>query len=317
MNKKLKQLINDFLGYLEIEKGHSKRTLIDYGHYLNRFLTFAGDIPPRQITLPLVKKYRLHLNRLSPPLKKITQTYHIIALRSLLKYLAKQDIKTLAAEKIELPKNIPREVSFLETSEIEQIINTISATDNLQDLRNRAILKTLFSTGLRVSELVNLRKKQINLKRGEFSVRGKGNKLRLVFLSDKTKEALKKYLTARTDNNEYVFISHRYQKKESTGSLPKDISKKPRPLTARSVQRIIAKCALKAGIVKKVTPHTLRHSFATDLLRNGADIRDVQALLGHSSIGTTQIYTHVTNRRLREIHKTFHNRQTTPVPPKK
>jgi len=301
----LKNYIQDFLDYLEVEKNRSPKTLENYDHYLRRFIEFANsagqqNLSPAGITLPLVHKYRLYLNRITDgsgkPLKLSTQNYHIIALRAFLKFLAKQDIKTLSAEKIELSKMPSRTVDFLEMDEIEQLLDAVPQTDKLQDLRDLAILETLFSTGLRVSELCNLTRDKINLDRGEFMVRGKGNKPRIVFLSPDAKAAIALYLKRRRDNNEFVFISH-------------GVNSNAESLTPRSIQRIIQKCAIKAGIVKKVTPHTLRHSYATDLLINGADIRSVQALLGHSSITTTQVYTHITNRQLRDIHQAFHARR--------
>lgn len=300
----LKQYIQDFLDYLEIEKNRSQRTIANYDHYLARFLEFAkergGITSPAHITLPLVRQYRLFLNRTTDsggrPLKLITQNYHVIALRAFLKFLAKQDIKTLSAEKIELSKIPERTVDFLDTREVEDILDAVPHTDRLQSLRDAAILTTLFSTGLRVSELTSLTRDKINLGRGEFMVRGKGDKPRVVFLSGDAKAALHRYFDKRKDNNEFAFISHGTQTNAEH-------------LTPRSVQRIIQKYATKAGIVKQVTPHTLRHSYATDLLINGADIRSVQALLGHASITTTQVYTHITNKQLKEVHQAFHNRR--------
>ncbi|MFH0905668.1 MAG: site-specific tyrosine recombinase/integron integrase [bacterium] len=301
----LKQYIQDFLDHLEVEKNRSPKTLENYNHYLQRFSKFASEsgqtsLSPAGITLPLVRKYRLYLNRATDshdePLKLPTQNYHIIALRAFLKFLAKQDIKTLSAEKIELGKTPQRTVDFLEADEMADLLDAVPNTNKLSDLRDAAILETLFSTGLRVSELCNLTRDKINLERGEFMVRGKGNKPRIVFLSYDAKAAINAYLTKREDNNNFVFISHGVNSDEQS-------------LTPRSIQRIIAKYAIRAGIVKKVTPHTLRHSYATDLLINGADIRSVQALLGHSSITTTQVYTHITNRQLKEVHRAFHSRK--------
>lgn len=301
----VKNHIRDFLDYLEVEKNRSRKTLENYDHYLQRFLEFAIDqghsgLIPTQITLPLVRKYRQYLNRVTDEhgneLKPVTQNYHIIALRSFLKFLAKQDVRSLAAEKVELAKTPARMVDFLDPQEIRLLMNATDGGNSLQDLRDRAILQTLYSTGLRVSELVALTRDKINTDRGEFAVRGKGSKPRIVFLSDAAKQALKDYLRKRSDNNEFVFISHGINTNEQS-------------LTPRSVQRIIAKYATMAGIVKKVTPHTLRHSYATDLLINGADIRSVQAMLGHSSITTTQVYTHITNKGLREVHKNFHGKK--------
>lgn len=293
-----------FLEYLEIEKNRSLKTLENYRHYLDRFFGFSKISDPKEINDELVRKFRLHLNRttdvLGRPLKKVTQNYHIIALRAFLKYLAKRNIKTLAAERIELGRQGERQVSFLETGELERFI-TAPDENTISSLRDRAILETLFSTGLRVSELCALDKDSIDFNRGEFGVRGKGGKVRLVFLSDRAKETLKNYLDKRSDMDEALFIR---VPKNAKFSTDQDLR-----LTPRSIQRIIKKYSIIAGIVgKKITPHILRHSFATDLLRNGADIRSVQALLGHSSVTTTQIYTHVTDKQLKEVHKRFHQK---------
>jgi site-specific recombinase XerD len=251
-----------------------------------------------KISLELVKKYRLWLNRAegSKELKKITQNYHLIVLRAFLKFLAKNDIKTLPPEKIELAKIPERQVNFLEAEEIEQLLN-FKTSDSLRRLRDKAILELLFSTGLRVSELANLKRADINLKKDEFSVRGKGGKIRPIFTSARAREAIKSYLDRRADPETALFVS-----------IPKNKAALT-PLTPRSIERMIKKYAIRAGITKKITPHTLRHSFATDLLMNGADIRSVQAMLGHSSITTTQIYTHITDRQLREVHQAFHGKR--------
>jgi len=322
----LQRYVNDFLEYCEIGKNQSRRTLRNYDHYLRRFSQFArtqGYSKPEDLDLELIKKYRLYLNRLEDEngrnLKLITQNYHLIALRAFLKYLTKQDIKTLAPEKIELPKNPARQVEFLEADELKRLFEaTKQEKDEVLRLRNYAILETLFSTGLRVSELASLKRETVNLSRGEFTVRGKGDKLRIVFLSPEATEALKKYLCKRKDNNKALFVSHSTvgntveKEIESQGFKKdrddKDEHSKAQGLTVRSIQRIIKKYCRLAGIVKKVSPHTLRHSFATDLLRNGADIRSVQSMLGHASITTTQVYTHITNEGLRDIHKKFHNK---------
>ncbi len=296
--------IDDFLDYLEIEKNRSPKTIENYAHYLGRFAEFATRngtkrFSPTLITLPLVRKYRLYLNHTKDstgkPLKLITQNYHIIALRAFLKFLAKQDVKSLPAEKIELAKTSERQIDFLSLDELNSIFESVPQDDKLESLRDLTILTVLFSTGLRVSELTNLTRKHIDLKRGEFMVRGKGDKPRVVFLSPEAIGLVKQYFNRRTDNAEAAFISY-------AGATPHE------PLTPRSIQRIVQKHAVAAGIVKKVTPHVLRHSFATDLLINGADIRSVQAMLGHSSITTTQIYTHLTNPQLKEVHRNFHNK---------
>jgi len=298
----IKDLKIQYLEYLEIEKNRSPKTLENYGRYLNRFFAFANVSNPGQIDDEIVRQYRLYLNRLKDPegngLKKVTQNYHIIALRNFLKYLAKRDIKSLAAERVELGKQEQREVTFLEPDELDRLLNAPEG-NGLDALRDRALLTTLFSTGMRVSELCSLDRDKIDIKRGEVTVRGKGSKLRLVFLSDDAKEALDKYLDKRTDIDEALFVRIPRGKLASAETLR---------LTPRSIQRIVEKHATKAGIVgKNVSPHSLRHSYATDLLRNGADIRSVQSMLGHASVTTTQIYTHVTDKQLREVHQKFHN----------
>jgi len=313
--KKLASFIDDFLNDLIVSKNRSPKTKENYRHYLKRFLDFSGDIPPQKITLPLIQGYKLYLSGLKPELTHKTKNFHLIALRAFLKYLAKNDIETLSAEKIELAKVPERTVDFLEVEEIEALFKAATRypppaiSRSLKPLRDLAILKTLFSTGLRVSELCSLKKKQVNLERREFMVRGKGGKVRLVFLSEEAKEAIKNYLAKRTDNSEYLFVGLTSLSRTKLRGSPRiDISREDKPLTPRSVERLVQFYATKAGIVKKVTPHTLRHSLATDLLRNGADIRSVQALLGHSSITTTQVYTHITNQRLKEVHQRFHKR---------
>jgi site-specific recombinase XerD len=310
-------LIKDYLSYLEIEKGRSKKTVENYSHYLKRFLDWAKIEKPGQIDADLVRQYRLYLNRLQEQgksLKKVTQNYHIIALRNFLKYLAKRDIKTLAADKIELAKQSPREVDFLEGDELDRLLKAPEG-DSLRALRDRAILEILFSTGLRVSEVCRLNRDSVNLSKGEFSVRGKGEKLRVVFLSDTAKVALKTYLDKRRDIEPALFVRIPKGKKSAQGGFASggeavaQAKYEKLRLTPRSVQRIIRQYAIKTGISRKVTPHTLRHSFATDLLVSGADIRSVQAMLGHSSITTTQIYTHITDKQLKETHKSFHGKK--------
>ncbi|MBI2607840.1 MAG: tyrosine-type recombinase/integrase [Candidatus Doudnabacteria bacterium] len=310
---KLEKYAKQFLEYLEVERNRSQLTLRNYDHYLKRFIEFAnkqGVTDPKDIDQELIRTYRLFLNRLTEKdksLKIVTQTYHLIALRSFFKYLAKRDIATPAPDKIELPKVPSRQVAFLENDDIEKLLAATNEEENpLAQLRDRAIIAALFSTGLRISELISLKRDSINLKKGEFTVRGKGDKLRLVFLSEDAVEAIKKYLDARVDNSRALFIRH--DAKESVEKQIESQDKKLPGLTARTVQRIIKKYAKLAGITKKISPHTLRHSFATDLLANGADLRAVQELLGHSSITTTQIYTHITNRRLKDVYKTFHKK---------
>ncbi len=305
---RIRKLKTEFLEYLEIDKNRSPLTIRNYDHYLSKFLDWAMIRSPEEITEDLVKRFRLYLNRYKDEkgreLKKTTQDYYIIALRGFLRYLAKRDIKTLASEKVELGKSLDREVEFLEVDEVERILKNVSAKDKLSQLRDRAILELLFSTGLRVSELTSLNRENVNLKNGEFSVRGKGGKIRLVFISDSAKNALADYLKERKDADPALFIRLRKTKTGSESGSDSSLR-----LTPRSVQRIVKKYAVKAGIVKKVTPHTLRHSFATDLLANGADLRSVQMMLGHSNITTTQIYTHITNRRLKDIFKRFHRKR--------
>ncbi|MCB9798660.1 tyrosine-type recombinase/integrase [Candidatus Nomurabacteria bacterium] len=309
---KLSKYLVQFLEHLEIEKNRSQKTLRNYDFYLRRFIEWFGDKNPESITGEDVRKYRLWLNRLidvhGDELKKNTQNYHLIALRSFLKYLAKRDVKTLAPEKIELMKMPDREVTFLEQDEVFRLLEAPlkekTVGNPLIPVRDKAILEMLFCTGLRVSELAKLEKKDINLKRDEFSVSGKGGKRRIAFLSEDAKRALEKYLRTRKDICSSLFVSH---DKRTTSDRSAE-----RSLTPRSVQRIVQKWAKAAGITKPVTPHTLRHSFATDLLGNGADIRSVQSMLGHSSITTTQIYTHITDKGLKKVHKKFHRKKGSP-----
>jgi len=260
--------------------------------------------------LDKVRQFRIHLNRLvvkGKGLKKSTQNYYVIALRSFLKFLAKRDIKTMAPEKIELARAESRNVDFLEGTDLERLLEApLKAVEQeVIKLRDKAILELLFSAGLRVSELTNLKIDSLNLAKDEFTVRGKGDKLRVVFLSNQARHALKTYLQARHDLEPWLFVSH----DKASVKREKQQDKKSAPLTPRSIQRLVEKYSTSAGITKHVTPHTLRHSYATDLLLNGADIRSVQAMLGHASITTTQIYTHITNQQLREVHKAFHGRK--------
>lgn len=295
--------INDFLEYIEVEKGRSLKTIENYSHYLNRFLDFAGNVRVSAITADLVSKWRQNLNRLKlddgREVNRTTQNYHLIALRSFLKYLAKRNVDSLSAEKVELATTKRPQVSFLTKTEVEQLIAAIP-TERPSGVRDRAIIELLYSSGLRVSELVNLNRRDINLSRGEFSIRGKGQKDRPVYLTKSATIALENYLKSRTDNFEPLFIHYSGTKSElNEGNYTR--------LTARSVQRLVDHYARLAGIHKKVTPHTLRHSFATDLLVNGADLRSVQSLLGHTNIATTQIYTHLTDPQLKKIHQQFHS----------
>lgn len=294
----------DFLEYLEIEQNRSQKTIRNYDHYLTRLLDFAGDITIAEIDAELVRKWRLWLNRLgtntSDELGKATQNYHLIALRSFLKFCAKRDMPAMTADKIELARTQRKQVTFLNEEEMARLL----AQPDLQTItgvRDRAIIELLFSSGLRVSELVGLDKDHINLKRREFMVRGKGQKDRPIFISTEAAKWVEHYLQKRQDTAKPLFVRY-------SGTKKVDLSGNFHRLTARSVQRIVARTALLAGITKHVSPHTLRHSFATDLLMNGADLRSVQAMLGHSNIATTQIYTHVTDPHLRAIHEKFHRK---------
>ena len=304
MSLQLTQLKREFLEHLEIERGRSLKTVENYDRYLSRFLGFLEKNDPQDITDDAVRKFRLWLNRQpgnatnkQATLKKRTQNYYLIALRGFLKYLAKREIQSLSPEKIELAKTGERTLDLISIEELTRLLNA-PTKNNPRELRDKAILELLFSTGLRVSELCALNA-DIDLKKDEMSVRGKGDKNRVVFFSNPAKEAIKKYLSARKDMGEALFVS--------VGKNTKD--KESKRLTPRSIERIVKHYAITAGITKKVTPHIIRHSFATDLLQNGADLRSVQMMLGHSSISTTQIYTHLTDRHLREIHKKFHNKK--------
>lgn len=291
--QELPRLLKEYLDYLEIEKNRSPKTRSNYGRYLAVFFAETGAKRPEDITDDLVRTFRIMLARKN--IKKITQSYYVIALRNFLKYLAKRDIRSLAPEKIELPKIAKRQIEVLEYKDLERLLSAPQG-QGLRALRDRAILEVFFSTGLRVSELCAL-DRHIDIDRGELSIRGKGEKLRVVFLAERTKRALRTYLEKRTDADPALFIS---------------IDKTGRPLTRiipRAVERLVDAAARKAGISKKIHPHELRHSFATDLLINGADLRSVQELLGHANISTTQIYTHLTNKELREIHEAFHARR--------
>lgn len=304
MASALQKYITQFLEYLEVERGRSQKTIQNYHFYLTRFGDWCDYPSPGKIDQELVRQFRLYLNREiegrdDVNLKKTTQNYHLIALRSFFKYLSKIDIKTLAPEKIELAKQGTRKVEFLEEDELRRLRNAPLDTLGILGLRDKAIIEMLFSTGLRVSELSKLKIEDINLKRDEFTVKGKGSKHRIVFLSDDAKKAIRHYLDARKDTSPYLFVGHDRAKsgREATA------------LTPRSIQRTVEKYATEAGITKKITPHTLRHTYATDLLRNGADIRSVQAMLGHESITTTQVYTHITDKELHKVHKKFHGKK--------
>ncbi len=297
----LQALVRNYLNYLTIEKNRSRKTRENYQHYLNEFIAFARVRSPKAITIDVVSDFRNSLEERG--LKKVTQSYYVIALRNFLKFLRKRDVETLAAEKIELPKIKQRQIDTIEYHDLERLLAapTANGANTLRDLRDNAELETFFSTGLRLAELCSL-SRYLDLGRGEISVRGKGDKLRVVFISDTAREAIKAYLAKRTDAEEKLFVS---------------ISKSGKvigPITPRAAERIVERRAKEAGIMQKVHAHLLRHSFATDLLVNGADLRSVQELLGHANISTTQIYTHLTNKQLREVHEKFHGAKR-PAPP--
>jgi len=297
----IQKLLQDYLNYLEIEKNCSLKTRENYKRYLDAFINFSKIKTEKDISAERVRDFRLHLARLETPkgenLKKTTQSYYIIALRNFLRYLIKRDFGVLSPDKIELPKIPSRQIEIIDYKDLERLLESAKGSD-LRGLRDKAILEVLFSTGLRISELCSLNR-HLDIDRGEISVRGKGGKLRVVFLSASAKKALKNYLNKRTDTEEALFISLTKSKK------PKIIGR----IIPRTVQRIVDFYARKAGIPEHVHPHMLRHLFATDLLVGGADLRSVQLLLGHANISTTQIYTHLTNKELREIHQAFHGRR--------
>jgi len=303
------ELKREFLEYLEIEKGRSILTIRNYDHYLTRFFEYARVSTPSDLTENMVREYRLWLNRqpgtkvgrTTETLKRRTQNYYLIALRAFLKYVRKKGIESLNPERIELAKVPERSLDLISTQELTRLMDAPDVR-TLSGLRDKAILELLFSTGLRVSELCSLSQEDVDLSRDEFSVRGKGDKVRVVFLSDTARNAIKAYLKERKDFDDAMFVQY------GKNSKKEEIKNKELRLTPRSVQRIIKRYATISGITRKVTPHVIRHSFATDLLSNGADLRSVQALLGHAHIGTTQVYTHVTDKHLRDIHKKFHSR---------
>jgi site-specific recombinase XerD len=307
----LEQLKREFLEHVEIEKGNSLKTVNNYDHYLSRFFEFAKISHPKEISDDKIREFRLFLNRQpgvktkgqqAGTLKKNTQNYHLIALRSFLKYLMKRGITSLSPERIDLAKIKERSLDLISTDELNRLLNapkTLKETDKKFEiqkrLRDKAILELFFSTGLRLSELCSINR-DLDLSKDEFSIRGKGEKVRVVFLSDSAKNAIREYLKARKDLDEPLFIQ--YSRNGAKGNR----------LTPRSIERIVKYYAIVAGISKKVTPHIIRHSFATDLLSNGADIRSVQMMLGHANIATTQIYTHITDKQLRDVHKKFHSK---------
>lgn len=307
METKLPKLSDDFLEYLEIEKNCSKLTIRDYRHYLDVFIDwYIKTIPEKSLedlNLSDIRKYRVFLSNKTDEkgagLKRVTQNYYIIALRSFLRFLIKNDYKTLEPSKIDLPKTESRSVKFLERNMVERLFISVD-TSKVEGVRDRAIMELLFSTGLRVSELVSLNHDQINLDRREFGIIGKGRRSRIVFVSDSAAQWIQKYLNMRKDKFKPLFIRY-------SGKVIEDNNGEKMRLTARSIERIIKKYVRLARIPVDATVHTLRHSFATDLLTNGADLRSVQEMLGHKNIATTQIYTHITNKQLREVHKSFHS----------
>ncbi|MFA6094910.1 MAG: site-specific tyrosine recombinase/integron integrase [Candidatus Paceibacterota bacterium] len=296
-------LKRQFLEHLEIEKGRSLKTIENYDHYLSRFISYTKITDPGKITDNMIREFRLWLNRQEgqkvpgqmQTMKKKTQNYYLIALRAFLKYMMKRDVVSLSPEKIELAKVSERSLDLLTSEELQRLLTAPNGTD-LKSLRDKTILYLLFSTGLRVSELCSLNR-DLDIRKDEFSIRGKGEKVRVVFLTDDAKVAVKKYVDARKDMDDAMFVQF------GKNGLTRDTTR----LTSRSIERILKYYAIKAGISRKVTPHVIRHSFATDLLQNGADLRSVQMLLGHANIATTQIYTHVTDKHLKEVHKKFHS----------
>lgn len=297
------ELILDYLEHLEVEGGRSSKTTENYKLYLERFITFTDDVLVENITAELLRKYRLWLSRYQSDqgesLSTLTQAYHLIALRGFLRYLSSRDIASLSPDKITLPKVARKQVTFLYVDEVKRLIDQIDIGEEA-GLRDRAIIEMLFSSGLRVSEIVDLNRDHVNTKRKEFMVRGKGQKDRPIFLSQAAADWIERYLEARQDTLPPLFISY-------SKNIPPSTSGDYRRIQARSIQRMVSKYARLAGITKHVSPHTMRHSFATDLLMNGADLRSVQSMLGHSNISTTQIYTHVTDAHLKEAHDKYHS----------
>lgn len=320
MSSEIERYKQEFLEYIEIEKGLSLKTVRNYDHYLSKFIAIGKLSAVADITDDAVREFRLYLNRSSgvkvrgqsaATMKKNTQNYHLIALRRFLKYLMKRGVTALSPDRIELAKVGQRHLDLISSADLVKLLQAplrdakgeLLPNPDVSALRDKAILELFFSTGLRLAELCSLNS-DLDISRDEFSIRGKGEKIRLVFLSDKAREALRTYLAARKDMDEPLFVQ--YSRNKAASTAKRDDSAR---LTPRSVERMVKKYAIQAGISRKVTPHILRHSFATDLLENGADIRSVQMMLGHANIQTTQIYTHVTDRQLRDIHKKFHSKQ--------
>jgi site-specific recombinase XerD len=334
MSHNIDQLKRQFLEHVEIEKGNSLKTVVNYDRYLTRFFDFAKIKDVKDISDDLIREFRLYLNRQSGikvkgqsagMMKKNTQNYHLIALRAFLKYLMKRDIKALSAERIELAKTKERSLDLISSEELTRLLNapklagenkkSLTEAQQLAILRDVAIMELFFSTGLRLSELCSLNR-DLDLSKDEFSIRGKGEKVRVVFLSDDAKTAIRTYLAKRKDMDEPMFVqssANKSKKKHPSGASARSPWQGSKTtdsrLTPRSIERMVKSYAIKAGISKKVTPHIIRHTFATDLLSNGADIRSVQVMLGHANIATTQIYTHVTDSQLRDVHKKFHSKK--------
>lgn len=308
MDKLLVEHITDFLEYCELERQLSPLTIKMYGYYLESFGGWLSStdqaIKPEQMTSDLIREYRLYLSRyvnpIKGPLAKSTQNYFLIALRAFLKFLIKKGIKTLAPDQIELGKNRDRSLKFLTKEHLERLLMAPDTSTD-EGMRDRAILDLFFSTGLRVSELVKLDREKVNLDAKEFGIIGKGGRARVVFLSDLAVSSLSRYLTTRHDSWSPLFT-------RLSGKIDETDNGNKMRLSARSVERLVDKYVKKAKLPVEATPHTLRHSFATDLLMNGADLRSVQEMLGHKNVATTQIYTHVTNAKLREVHEKFHGK---------
>lgn len=323
----LSHVVQEFLEYLEIERNVSKLTIRNYTHYMHRLLGFltsqspSPSVPsasgqafsdrtsltPNSITAEAVRQYRLYLSRFADEkgltLKRVTQNYHLIALRSFLKYMIRRGIPgVLSPEMVELGKAESHSIKFLERDAVERLLG-MPELSKPEGLRDKAILEVLFSTGLRVSELVSLNRDQINLERKEFGIIGKGRRTRVVFLSDTAVDWIRQYLAKRDDEHKPMFI--RYSGKSFDAM---DKTGESMRLTARSVQRLVEKYVRAARLPVKITPHGLRHSFATDLLTSGADLRAIQELLGHKNVSTTQIYTHITNPQLKQIHEKYHRK---------
>ncbi len=318
MSTEIERMKREFLEYMEIERGSSLKTVGNYDRYITRFITFSKTTTPKGITDDVVREFRLNLNRSegvkvrgqsSGTMKKNTQNYHLIALRRFLKYMMKRGVTSLSPDRIELAKVGQRQLDLMSSAELTRLLKAplqnesgaLSPDPSVAQLRDKAIMELFFSTGLRLAELCSLNR-DLDLSKDEFSIRGKGEKVRVVFLSDSAKDAIKKYLAKRKDMDEPMFIQFSKNKQKGTG---RDDGR----LTPRSIERMVKQYAVQSGISRKVTPHILRHSFATDLLENGADIRSVQVMLGHANIQTTQIYTHVTDKALKEIHKKFHSKK--------